>query len=500
MFRRGDNVSQALYRKYRSKNLDEIVGQPAVTTALKNALKNSQISHAYLFTGPRGVGKTSVARILAYEVNNLPYNDDNLPIDVIEIDAASNRRIDEIRDLRDKVNIAPVSSKYKVYIIDEVHMLTREAFNALLKTLEEPPAHVIFILATTEAHKLPETIISRTQRYNFKLASQNDVAEHLAYIAKKEGIKIDTESLQIIAKHSGGSLRDAISILDQIRHSSSDIKPFQVRNSIGLPSETVIDNIIGAYLSNEPKKLIEGLTEAFDEGISSVLIANQLIDYCKNQLVDGNSELSNEELIRLIEALIKVESNTKPEIQLELVLINSQFERQKSPASQTLEAHIATINPPLTISAPAINHKKATDTVANTNKTQEIAQNVLDIDGWLKVLSSIRKKHNTIYGILRIADTNFDQIYKNQLSLYFRYPFHQKRIQEPHNKKIILDELKSFGYRGIKINSKLAEQAVEPNSPENPTRYNSSSTNEDDINTASLNKLKSIFGNAEVLE
>src|SRR5581483_11786503 len=182
-------MAQALYRKYRSRSFDEVVGQEHIVQTLKNAVKSGRISHAYLFSGPHGVGKTSVARILAHEVNNLSYADDDIHLDIIEIDAASNRRIDEIRELRDRVHIAPTAAKYKVYIIDEVHMLTREAFNALLKTLEEPPAHCIFILATTEAHKLPETIVSRTQRFNFKAIDKLTATDYLKEIAAKEKIK-----------------------------------------------------------------------------------------------------------------------------------------------------------------------------------------------------------------------------------------------------------------------------------------------------------------------
>src|SRR5882757_9548967 len=208
-------MGQALYRKYRSKSLKEIVGQEHITQTLEQALTQGRISHAYLFTGPRGVGKTSIARILAHEINDLPYTDDSIHIDIIEIDAASNRRIDEIRDLRDKVFIAPTSAKYKVYIIDEVHMLTKEAFNALLKTLEEPPAHVVFILATTEAHKLPETILSRTQHFTLRPVPFDQVIKHLRQIADGEKIMIDDDALELIAEHGEGSFRDSISLLDQ---------------------------------------------------------------------------------------------------------------------------------------------------------------------------------------------------------------------------------------------------------------------------------------------
>src|SRR6476469_2845336 len=209
-------MGQALYRKYRSKSLKEIVGQEHITDTLAEAIKSGRLSHAYLFTGPKGVGKTSIARILAHEINVLPYDEQQTHIDIIEIDAASNRRIDEIRELRDKIHVAPALAKYKVYIIDEVHMQTREAFNALLKTLEEPPAHTIFILATTEAHKLPETIISRTQRFEFKPLAAGHMAKHLQKIAKSEKIDITPGAISLLAEFGGGSFRDSISFLDQL--------------------------------------------------------------------------------------------------------------------------------------------------------------------------------------------------------------------------------------------------------------------------------------------
>jgi DNA polymerase-3 subunit gamma/tau len=240
-------MGQALYRKYRSKSFSEVIGQKHITDTLEKAIESDRISHAYLFTGPRGVGKTSVARILAYAVNGLDYANEEMHLDIIEIDAASNRRIDEIRDLRDKVNITPTSAKYKVYIIDEVHMLTREAFNALLKTLEEPPQHVIFILATTESHKLPETIISRTQRYNFKPFDIKTATEYLASIAKKEKIQASPEALELLAEFGDGSFRDSISLLDQLSSAGEEITAELVRQRLGLPQQSCIESTRSGY-------------------------------------------------------------------------------------------------------------------------------------------------------------------------------------------------------------------------------------------------------------
>ena len=220
-----------LYRKYRPKNFEEVAGQKEIVKTIKTSLRNGKTSHAYLFTGPRGVGKTTLARLIAKGVNCLENGITDEPcnrcenclainngtfLDMVEIDAASNRGIDEIRQLKEKINYQPVKGRKKIYIIDEVHMLTKEAFNALLKTLEEPPEHVIFILATTEADKILPTIISRCQRYDFKTLSLNDMKEQLRFIGKNEGVDIPDDVLELIYESSGGSVRDAVSILERI--------------------------------------------------------------------------------------------------------------------------------------------------------------------------------------------------------------------------------------------------------------------------------------------
>ncbi|MEO8691538.1 MAG: DNA polymerase III subunit gamma/tau, partial [Candidatus Saccharimonas sp.] len=226
---------ETLYRKYRPKSLDEVVGQLHITNILKKALKAGNIAHAYLLTGPRGVGKTSIARILAHEINSLTYSDESTHLDIIEIDAASNNSVEDIRDLRSKVMIAPSSAKKKIYIIDEVHMLSKSAFNALLKTLEEPPSHVVFILATTDADKLPSTILSRVQRFNFRAIGEADIKLHLQSVAKSESIKIDDDALALISHNADGAIRDALSALDQVKSLSSDsITLEQVEQVLGV--------------------------------------------------------------------------------------------------------------------------------------------------------------------------------------------------------------------------------------------------------------------------
>lgn len=270
---------KALYRRYRPRSLDEVVGQPQITDILSHSIKNGKISHAYLFIGPRGTGKTSVARILAHEINGFKYELEDDYLDIIEIDAASNTGVDNIRDLRERAIIAPTKGKYKVYIIDEVHMLSKSAFNALLKTLEEPPEHVIFIMATTDAHKVPVTITSRSQVFTFKLADPSTMLEHLKNICKKEKIDIDDEALKIVVKRGGGSFRDSLSLLDQVSTlSDGKITAKLLNESLGLPQDELVEKLLNAYAGADTTAINQTLRELLDSGIKAEIIATELID------------------------------------------------------------------------------------------------------------------------------------------------------------------------------------------------------------------------------
>lgn len=272
---------QSLYRKYRPTSLSDVVGQTSVTTALQNALDQGKIGHAYLFIGPRGTGKTSVARIFAHAINHFDYQLEDNYLDIIEIDAASNNGVDNIRDLREKAIIAPSAGQYKIYIIDEVHMLSKSAANALLKTLEEPPAHTVFIMATTEADKIPITITSRTQLYHFQLATPEVMTAHLQKIAAAEKINITPDALSIVAERSGGSFRDALSLLDQIASlASTEESPVDskfLENALGLPSDQSVRRLLDAYTAGDLSALQTELKDLLSLGLSPDNIAGQLI-------------------------------------------------------------------------------------------------------------------------------------------------------------------------------------------------------------------------------
>ena len=311
----------SLYRKYRPQKFNDLVGQEHVVQTLVNALKNNRIAHAYLFAGPRGTGKTSTAKVFAMALNCQDDESiepcgscitcDNIQkgqsIDVIEIDAASNRGIDEIRELREKVKFYPGEGKYKVYIIDEVHMLTRGAFNALLKTLEEPPENVVFILATTEPHKVISTILSRCQRFDFSLLSAGDIQERLEYICSREEVEYDKEALINLAHNANGGLRDAISLLDQaISYTDGQLTDIQIQKMLGKVQREVLGEFLQFSKNNESAGALKMLNQLIDEGLSVVRFINDLTEYCRQLLLikecgidAGIIEFSEEVLISM---------------------------------------------------------------------------------------------------------------------------------------------------------------------------------------------------------
>ncbi len=422
-------MGQALYRKYRSKSLGEIVGQEHITEVLSAAIAADKINHAFLLTGPRGVGKTSIARILAHDINKLPYSDESAHLDIIEIDAASNRRIDDIRDLREKVHITPSSAPFKVYIIDEVHMLTGESFNALLKTLEEPPEHAIFILATTEPHKLPATIISRTQRFHFKPIGDEHMTKHLAHIAKKENIKIDDSALQLIATHSEGSFRDGISLLDQLASLAGGkmITTELIENTLGLAPQTSVEGLLSAVDAHEMEKVIALLNKLEDSGVSPAVLTNQLLLLLRKKIA------SHPHYIKLIEELLDVPRAYHPRLKLLTVLSLAAAPSKTAALSAPVASASLTFSNAMKETAetkpePKQEVVKPTEKAeikqATVNETSDEAPENID---WNKVLDYVKKHYLPLYGVLSRADFEYAD---KKVSLHFAYSLHRKKIED----------------------------------------------------------------------
>ena len=305
---------QALYRKYRPKTFDDVYGQQIVVQTLKNVIKNNKLTHAYLFVGPRGTGKTSIAKIFAKTINCLHpedglscekcdiciSNNSNENVDIIEMDAASNNGVDEIREIRNHITLLPTVSKYKIYIIDEVHMLTTGAFNALLKTLEEPPEHIIFILATTEPHKIPLTIMSRCQSFEFKPIPVATIKERLKYICAQENINIDDKSLNLIAEESNGGLRDAVSMLDQLNaYADGNIKYEDVLLLNGRINDDEIEKFMTEMVNDDLNSVFTKIESWQEEGKNFIYICEDFIRFLRNELIKFKLE-NNSNIVSLI--------------------------------------------------------------------------------------------------------------------------------------------------------------------------------------------------------
>ena len=505
---------QVFYRKWRPQTLADVAGQEHVTRTLLNALSSGHVSHAYLFCGPRGTGKTSTGRILSKAVNctsngkGEPCNKCEMCIsitegramDVIEIDAASNRGIDEIRNLRERVNYAPGNAKFKVYIIDEFHMLTKEASNALLKTLEEPPSSVIFILATTEAHKVLPTIMSRCQRFDFHRISQTVITDKLKQICDSEGITIDREALNVLAKNATGSLRDAENLLEKLyTHYGSDINLNQVRDMLGITGNERIKVLVEYIMGSNITAGIQTINAIKDDGFDLKQLNRELIAYLRGLLLlktGYNSDLdftpeemtllaelaersTVEQILKAIKTFGKLELNldSYSTLPLELAIVDCSlansapaggqpaisYSQQAKDTSESIVSKKKSLKqqPPI-VTDPDVN-KKA-ETKADLNKKESAEEEIADpivknkdineysnkldylTDNWKNVIEQApdNVKRSTALAILRSAGVKPIAFDDKVVVLSFRFPVHKDKIEQAENNKITAKIIGNF--------------------------------------------------------
>jgi len=490
--------SQVLYRKWRPQTLGEVLGQEPVTQTLRHAVASGKIAHAYLFCGPRGTGKTSTARILAKAVN-CPDQVDGEPcnacdmcraiaegraLDVIEIDAASNRGIDEIRSLREKANYAPSLARYKVYIIDEVHMLTEAACNALLKTLEEPPGHVIFVLATTEAHKVIPTIVSRCQRFNFRRLGQTEIMDKLRLVCEKEGIHIEPDSLRLIARAATGSLRDAENILQQmIAYYGSQIEPDRVQAELGVSRDSRVRQLAQYVVSGDVAAGLKVINSLNSDGVDLRQFNLGLVEYLRGLLLAKSrceealditaedlaemgslaASVTLDHLLKAVKAFSSIDfrSENYSALPLELALLDCALSSapEREPVTSVQSAEAADVN----------EAAEATEVVEQTEVAGEgVYQDIDYLRGrWKEFIRSLRGEGSSgnLDAFLRSACDPV-ALEDDTLVLGFYYSFHKDKIEDAKYRHLVEKKLEEVFGRHYKIRCVLVDYKREAPSEE----------------------------------
>lgn len=509
----------ALYRQWRPETFDEVVGQDATIRILKNQIKSNRIAHAYLFCGSRGTGKTSTAKVFAKAVNCLNPVDGNpclkcevcqklsagSSMDIIEIDAASNNGVDEIRELRDKVKYPPVVGRYKVYIIDEVHMLSTGAFNALLKTLEEPPEHIIFILATTEPHRLPATILSRCQRFNFKRIANKSIVNRLAEIAKRTGVQVEREALYTIARWAEGSMRDALSLLDQcIGFGGDAVSNEDVLAVLGTADQKFVFEVAENIIDGNVSELFYQVEQLINDGRDVSVFLKDLINHMRNllvikvcndgaQLIDVGEDTfkaymeqaqkaSHERLMRAIDILCAAESemrwSSQPRVSLEMALVKICRPEQEVTLDALLD-RVAKLERQLEGGVVVKQASPSKKSVRAASKSQAVDEGSIagqegeDSGGndgggaaayiWEEVLGIIKKERIALYGFLKDCGFALDEKGVAVLSFPADQQFFMESINREENRNFVEKAIERVTGKQAKVRCILADQKAAGN-------------------------------------
>jgi DNA polymerase-3 subunit gamma/tau len=458
---------QSLYRKYRSQTFGDLVGQEAASRALQGAIISARVAHAYLFSGSRGTGKTSAARLLAKALNCTGRARDSAEpcnkcqscvemtagsaLDLIEIDAASNRGIDEIRDLREKVNLAPALGPFKVYIIDEAHMLTEPAFNALLKTLEEPPPHVVFILCTTDAQKIPLTVIGRCQQFVFRRHSEEQIISRLTHIASAENVKVDAEAMQLIARTAQGSMRDAVGLMDQlVPLAAGPISLESARALLGIADPRLLDSLLDDVLAGRAAEALAELSRVYAAGAELRQVVRGLMESCRDRLVAAltrRDQATARRLSSVLDALLHLDGEV----------------RRHAEPRFLVEATLARLAVELGTDATPVQASPDVEVKMAASVPEPVAVAGGDVSGWSDVLEKLNRTVRAAY-----LDAK-PEVDGTMLILWFQYGFHHKKAQEQSMQ--LMPHVRAWLGDGVKVDFRLrqgdsAKAAPKPNSPE----------------------------------